>query len=354
MAGQGGAVHHDDGVERRLAGSQRHVLQIAAVEWLGSHLPLVSPKAGQAIAALCIASVPLLGSAVEVLLDGDVGWFVWTTASIYCLLTVLMLLGAVNTWKRVVALGPGVDAMLDQRNRRRLSGWLGFALDWRPQVLALIFGIGTSMWAGIQLSHQLSDYAGSASFAYNLTITWTGGIGAMTVYWLWGSPTLLFTLSSVKDPELDWVAPLQTPAIQETSRLMIESSRLATIGLALFAIPIAVTVALASTHGSVLALSIASVVFSITTVLGCSFLPQIALENLVRRGKEHTLKMLRPKLPSFSELVENPTPEAVARVELYQRLAASPVVVVDWKRMLEYTLLLSGSIVPIAIALASR
>jgi hypothetical protein len=51
---------------------------------------------------------------------------------------------------------------------------------------------------------------------------------------------------------------------------------------------------------------------------------------------------------------EKPTSEAILTAMLYERLAHSPVFVVDWRRFVEYLLLLLSAIVPIAVALLSR
>jgi hypothetical protein len=337
----------------RLDGSDQKVLQIVAVRKIAAWLRIGRSRRAEALAAAMIGCVPLLGCGLELIGGGDVGWFVWSTAVTYGALIVFMLLSAVYSWARVIALGPSIDSILDGEERVNVSRPLGRALGWTPQVVVFALGVICSTCVGALLSGPLGTYAGNAGPAYSLTIGWTGGIGALTVYWLWGAPVLLYPLARIKHPNLDWIAPLQTPAIQEASDLMIDSSRFAAFGLLLFTIPIALTVALASRTWSVWVLSVSPVIFSLVTVLACSFLPQIALESLVRRGKAQTLKTFRQQLPDLTSLLRSPTPQALGSVDLYERLAHSSVSIIDWKRLLEYGLLLLSSIIPVGVAILS-
>lgn len=275
------------------------------------------------------------------------------TALVYGGLIVSMLLGAVYSWPRVIKLGPGIDAILDGEDRATVSRSLGHALGKAPQAIVFLLGVACSTCVGVLLTDPLGPYAGDADLAYSITIGLTGGIGALTVYWLWGAPALLYPLATTENPKLDWVAPLQTPVVQEASRLMINSSRLAAVGLLFFSIPIALTLALASRNWVVWVLSVSPVVLSVITVLSCSLVPQIALENLVRRGKRNVLTTSASLLPNLSDLAQARTPEALAAVELHERLANSPVAIVDWRRLLEYCFLMLSAAVPVAVALLS-
>lgn len=343
----------DDGIRSRLKGSDQEILQIRVVTALASLRWIRQSRNPPMLAAIIIGCVPLLGAVAESIGGGGVGWFVWTTAIVYGFLVALMLYSAVHFWNRVIELGAAIDSILDGHGRVTVSRSLGRALGLLPQAAVFAFGLAFSTWVGFQLTEPLGHYAGNAGLAYRLTIGWTGGFGALTVYWLWGAPAILAPLTRIEHPRLDWVAPLQTPAVQQASRLLIDGSRLAAAGLLLFTIPIAMTLALASRHWAVWVLSVSCLVFSLVTVLVCSLLPQIALENLVRRGRAYTLKRVRLSLPKLEDLLEAPTPEAVAPVEIYERLAQAPVTVVDWKRFAEACLLLLSSAVPITIALLS-
>lgn len=324
-----------------------------AVRWLASAPWIRRSRRPEVVAAGAIGCIPLIALGLEAVCDREVGWFLWTTAAIYSALIIFMLLGAVYSWGRVISLGPGIDLILDEPDREKVSKPLGQALAWQPQALAFAGGVVVSVCVGVLLSDPLGRYAGNAGLAYDLTIGWTGGIGALTVYWLWGAPALIYPLASIDHPNLDWLEPLHTRGVQEVSRLMIDSSRLAAIGLLLFTVPIAMTLALASRDWSVWVLSVSPVVLSLITVLACSFLPHISLDNLIRRGRTQTLRTIKPYLPTLSSLLDAPEPEIPVSVELYERIARSPGSVVDWKRLLEYCLLLLSSVVPIGIALLS-
>lgn len=340
----------------RLARSESEVLQIAVVDRIASlGVTPDSERTSTSLAIVLLGGLPIAACAIEALAGLRVGWFVWSTALVYGLLIAFMIYGARRSWAEVIRLGADIDAILDGEDRQIVLKWLDRALGQIPQLVTLICGGAFSAWVGFKLTGPIGHrYLGDAASAYIFTIGWTGGIGAITVYWLWGSPATLYPLARTEHPKLDWIAPLQTPAVQRASRLMIDSSRLAAIGLFLFTIPISVTLAVASSGWSVWALSISPFVFSLVTVLGCSILPQVALEDLVRRGKSHTLATIRPKLPSRADVFEQPTSEAVLAAMFYERLAHSPVSVVDWRRLVEYLLLLLSAIVPIAIALLSR
>lgn len=342
-------------IGQRLGGSAGEVLQIATLEKIAS-LPLIrSSRFRMSIAALLVGSPPLLACLIQALAGDCVGWFVWTAAVIYGLLVATMVLGARWAWAAFGKLGGDIDAILDGRDRVSVLGWLDKALRRTPQILATVIGVAGSSWVATQLTGSLGeDYLGDGDIAYVITIGWTGGAGALTGYWLWGVPAMFYPLSHTHQPKLDWIAPLQTPAIQKASRLMIESARLASIGLLLFTIPIAITLAVASGNWSVWALGISPIVFSIVTILGCSVLPQIALEDLVRRSKRQTLASIRPHLPSPADAFEHPKPETLEVVAAYERLAKAPVSIVDWRRVLEDLLVLLSAVIPILIALLTR
>lgn len=354
MDGGGGGTGGEGRVQARLRASAGEVMQIRITSWL-AFLPVIRNLRYPVIAAAGIMGcIPLLTAVGELIAGQDVGWFVWGTAILYGVLVAVMILGAFAAWAQVIDLGPDIDFMLDEADQQTVSEWLGRALRWWPQTLALLFGITFSSWVGIHLSDPLGNYADQGRLAYSVTIGWTGGIGALTVYWLWGAPVLFYPLARIKRPKLDWVAPLQTPAIQKASRLTVSSSRLSTLGMLLFTVPIALTLALASRQWSVWVLSISPAVFSLITVLVCSVIPQIALQDLVRRGKSQTLAAIRPYLPTAAEAFDDPQAQRMQAIELYQDIAGSSVSMLDWKRFIEYLLLLFSAIVPVTIALFSN
>jgi len=337
----------------RLAGSEDEVLQIALVDWVAS-LPLirVGGRAAVLLAAMAIGCVPAVACAIEYLAGGSVRWFVWTTAAVYGVLIAFMNFVARRSWHNVIDLGMGVDAILDGQDRQTVMRWLNRALGQAPQLLALAFGALFSGWVGIELTGPIGHrYLGDAAAAYVFTIGWTGGVGAIMVYWLWGAPALFHPLAQTDRPKLDWIAPLQTPAVQMASRLIIDSARAAAVGLLLFTIPISITLALASKSWPVWVFSMSPLAFSLVTILGCSILPQIALEDLVRRGKSQTLAKIRPHLPSPDDAFRSPKGEVLSAIAFYERIAEAPVSVVDWRRFVEYLFLLLSGIVPIVIAL---
>jgi len=342
-------------IGERLEGSTREVLQVGVLERIAL-LPLIrSSRLRIPIAGLVVASPPLIACLVQTLAGDRIGWFTWMTAAIYGLLVMTMVLGARWAWESFIRLGADMDAILGESDRASVIGWLNRALAQTPQALAAVVGVAGSSWVAIKLTGPLGEsYLEDGNIAYVITIGWTGGVGALTGYWLWGAPAMFYPLSHTHRPKLDWVAPLQTPAIQKASRLLIESARLASIGLFLFTIPIAITLAVASGEWSVWAMSISPIVFSIATILGCSVLPQIALGDLVRRGKRQTLDVLRPQLPPPEILFADAKPETLEAVTVYERLANTPVSLIDLRRIAEDFLLLLSAAGPILIALLTR
>jgi len=306
-----------------------------------------------ALAAALIGSPPLLAVLAEMVQGQMVSWFIFSTAAVYGLLIAVMILGAFDAWAQVVRLGPDLDAMLEDGDQRTVVEWMSRALRWWPQILSLLFGMAASTLVGIKLAGPLGGYAGQGAVAYGITIGWTGGIGGLTAYWLWGAPALFYPLTGIERPRLDWVAPLQTPAIQKASRLMVTNSRLSTLGLLLFMVPIALTVVLASRELSVWVLSVVPVIFAGITVLASSMIPQIVLQDLLRRGRRETLAEIRSILPAPTDVFKSPQPSQMQALELYRNIASSPVSTLDWKRFVEYVLLLLAAIIPVAIALIS-
>ena len=340
-----GRIHH------RVKHSADEVVAISVARFLSS-LPVIRDfRYPLPSAATLIGILPLLAVIAE-LVDGEtVSWFVWSTAAIYGVLIVAMVLAACDVWQKLVALSGDLDAMLEVADQEAMAEWLSRALRWPRQILALVLGIAASTWVGIKLSGPLGSYADHGGLAYHVTIGWTGGIGALTVYWLWGAP-LYYPLTRIKEPKLDWVVPLQTPAIQRLSRLTVSASRWSTFGLLLFMSPIAATVIVASGEVSVWILSVFPVIFAFVTVLACSVIPQIVLQDLLRRGRRETLAEIRAVLPTPTNVFRNLDPTQLQAVQLYQSIANSSVSTLDWKRFVEYLLLLLSALVPVAIALA--
>ena len=289
-------------------------------------LPLIrrSPYP-RALGAALIGSPPLLAVLAEMAQGQMVSWFIFTTAAVYGLLIAVMILGAFDAWAQVVRLGPDLDAMLEDRDQRTVVEWMSRALRRWPQILSLLFGIAASTLVGIKLSDPLGGYAEQGVVAYGITIGWTGGIGGLAAYWLWGAPAVFYPLTRIERPRLDWVVPLQTPAIQKASRLMVTTSRLSTLGLLLFMIPIALTVVLASRELSVWVLSVVPVIFAGITVLASSMIPQIVLQDLLRRGRRKTLAEIRSLLPAPTVVFKDPQPSQMQALELYRNIANSPV-----------------------------
>ncbi len=340
-------------IHDRVNGSANEVVPIRVARFLSS-LPVIRGSRYPLLnAAALIGSLPLLAVIAELIPGQSVSWFVWSTAAIYGVLIVAMVLAACDVWEKLVALSGDLDAMLEAADQEAMADWLSRALRWRRQILAVVLGIAASTWVGIKLSGPLGGYAEHGGFAYSVTIGWTGGIGALTVYWLWGAP-LYYPLTRIKEPKLDWVAPLQTPAIQRLSRLTVSASRWSTFGLLLFMIPIAATVMLASGEVSVWILSVFPVIFAFITVLACSVIPQIVLQDLLRRGRRQTLAEIRAVLPAPKGVFRDLHPEQLQAVELYQSIANSSLSMLDWKRFIEYLLLLLSALVPVAIALIAN
>ncbi len=349
MDGQGAHKGH---VQRRVRHASTEVVPIQVAQALAS-LPIIRDLRYPLVAAAAlIGSPPLLAVLAESVAGQSVSWFIWGTAIIYGVLVGAMVLAASDVWQQVVALSADLDAMLEESDQQAMAEWLSRALRWRRQILSLVLGIATSTWVGITLSEPLGGYADHGGLAYSVTIGWTGGIGALSVYWLWGAP-LYYPLTRIKNPRLDWVVPLQTPAVQRVSRLTVSASRWSTFGLLLFMIPIAVTVIVASGEVSVWILSVIPVILAFITVLACSVIPQIVLQDLLRRGRGHTLAQIRALLPTPDETFRDLQPEQLQAVELYQAIATSSVSTLDWKRFIEYMLLLLSALVPVAIALIS-
>ena len=321
------------------------------VQWLAA-LPVVrSSPHPTFVAAILIGSPPLLAVLAGWIEGGSVSWFIWGTAITYGVLSAVMVLAAVTVWQQVIDLTPDLDAMLEEVDQVAIATWLSRTLRSMPQVLSLLLGIAASTWVGIKLSGPLGSYSDHGGLAYSVAIGWTGGIGALTVYWLWGTPALYYPLTRIERPNVDWIAPLQTPAVQRASRLSVSTSRWSTLGLLLFMAPIAATVILASPELSVWILSIFPVIFACITVLACSVIPQIVLQDLLRRGKRQTLSVISEFLPGPREAFADPHPQQLQAIELYRAIADSSVSTLDWKRFIEYLLLFFGALVPVAIAL---
>lgn len=342
-------------IAARLEGSSCAVLQIATLDAVAS-IPVLRRFAhAEPLAAALLGAVPLGACALETLLGERAGWFVWSTAAIYGALISFMLFAARRYWPTFAALGADMDAILDGEGRERVLHRLDRALSLGPQVLFMACGLAFSTTVAIELTEPIgTHYIEAGALAYVLTIGWTGAVGAITAYWLWGAPAMFYPLAKTKSPRLDWLAPAQTPAVQKSTRLMIASARLAAFGLLLFTIPIALTLALASGNWAVWVLSVSPLVLSIASILGCSVIPMRALEALIRAGKADTLATIRPYLPSPSEAFNAPSPDLLASLALYERIADASVSLIDWRRLSESTLLLLSAIVPILIALFSR
>lgn len=198
-----------DGIGARLARSETEILQIAVVDRIASLITAGKSKRVSApLAVAFLGSLPLAACAIEALAGLEVGWFVWSTALIYGLLIAFMIYGARRSWAGVIRLGTDIDAILDGEDRQIVLKWLDRALGRIPQWIALSCGIAFSSWVGLELTGPIGHhYLGDAAVAYIVTIGWTGGIGAITVYWLWGSPATLYPLARTEQPKLDWIAP---------------------------------------------------------------------------------------------------------------------------------------------------
>jgi hypothetical protein len=338
-------------VQKRLEGSEGEVILLRLARAIAAR-PIVRRSCHpMLVASLLIGSPPLLVVLIELAGGRSVSWFIWGTATVYWLLIAVMVLGAADAWQQVLRLGSDLDSMLEEADQQAVARWLSWALRWWPQTLALVLGIAASSLVGGKLATPLGAYADHGGLGYRVTIGWTGGVGALSAYWLWNAPALFYPLSHVERPKLDWVVPLQTPAVQKASRLTVTTSRLSTLGLLLFMLPIAATVVLASGELAVWILSVAPVVFAGITVVASSLIPQFILQDLLRRGRRTTLAEINAFLPGPAEVFRGLRPQQMQAVALYQSIANSSVSTLDWKRFVEYLLLLLAAFVPLVIAL---
>lgn len=337
-------------VQRRLRGSENEVILLRAAAAISSRPVVRASRHPTLVASVLIGCPPLLVVLSELAAGQSVSWFIWGTAVIYGLLIAAMIGGAVDAWRQVLDLSPDLDAMLEDADQRAVAAWLSLALKLSPQILFLLIGIVASSLVGNKLATPLGGYADHGGLGYRVTIGWTGGVGALSAYWLWSAPALFYPLGRVKSPKLDWVAPLQTPAVEKASRLTITTSRLSTIGLLLFMLPIAVTVVLAPGELWVWILSVAPVAFAAITVVTSSVVPQFILQDLLRRGRRKTLAEIRAFLPGPAEVFQGLQPQQMQAVALYRSIADSSISTLDWKRFVEYLLLLLAAIVPLVIA----
>jgi hypothetical protein len=340
-------------VSKRLQGSWDEVIPLRLAAGVAAWPVIRGARNPFVVASLVIGAPPLLAGIAEFADGQSVSWFIWGIAAVYGLLIAVMIWGAKHAWQQVLKLGGDLDAMLPDVDQRAVADWLSRWLRTWPQLSAMLFGAVLATAVGVKLSGPLRGYADHGGFAYDVTIAWTGGVGAVTAYWLWGAPALFYPLSRVEQPNLDWVVPLQTPAIQKASRLTVTTSRLSTAGLLLFMLPIAGTVFLASGELSVWALSVAPALIAGVTVVASSVVPQIILEDLLRRGRRKTLAEIRRLLPPPTEVFQTAQPAQMQAVELYQAIGNASVSTLDWKRFVEYILLFVSAMIPLAIALAN-
>lgn len=343
-------------ISQRLQSAEREVLQIALLDRLSSAPVLRAARHSRLLAASLLGSLPIATTGIERLAGDHIGWFVWITAAIYGVLVTFMLFSAPRYWPLFAALGPDIDAIIDGDGRKEVLRRLNWSLSPWPQLVALACGAVFSTAVAVELTGPIGTrYLGAGALSYVVTIGWTGAVGAITAYWLWGAPATLYPLARTESPRLDWLAPAHTPAVEKSSRLMIECARFAAYGLFLFTIPIALTLALSSGAWAVWAFSISPIVLSLASVFGSSVIPMRALEALLRAGKANTLAAIQPYLPTPAQAFANPdSRELVALLGLYRQIAGAPVSLINWRRLTESVLLLLSVIVPIVIALISR
>jgi hypothetical protein len=339
-------------VERCLEDSWDRVIPLRIVGLISSRRLFHKFRDSIVAPAVLIGVPPVLAALAELASGRPVSWFIWGTATIYFVLVAVMVWGTAHVWEQVLQLGPDLDSMLEEADQKAVARRLSRALKTWLQISFFALGVIAATVVGIKLAGPLGSYGDRGGFAYRFTIAWTGGAGALSVYWLWGAPALFYPLSRVAQPKLDWVVPLQTPAVQKASRLTVSTSRLSTLGLLLFMLPIAVTAILASGEPTVWVLSVAPVAFAGVTVMASSVVPQVILEDLLRRGRRETLAEIRALLPPPADVFHSLQPQQMQAVELYRSIGNASVSTLDWKRFVEYLLLFLGAIIPLVIALA--
>jgi hypothetical protein len=336
-------------MQERLKNSAQEVLLLWLVEiptrWIGRRL---SGRLAGALASIGVASPPVLAVAASSVAH-HVGGLEWFIAADYSGLLCLAFRGGKQIWPELLEASASLDQLAGSTEVRALAvRRFDVILCRELQIAVFVVGIAFSALAAMAVREALEG-AVHLDAAYVVTIAWTGGIGAMLIYWLWVAPTTVLLGVDVPSPCVDWLAPLETPGIRQVRHLMIKSIQRAGVGLVLFTIPIGVTVAQDPSATLLQWLAGAATGFSLCTVLFVTLLPLHRLSKIAHRGKVQALDALRPLVPLPSHLTRSVRQDDLLIAILYERAAAAPTSLVNLRRLVESGILIAAQIASVIV-----
>ena len=268
----------------------------------------------------------------------------------YGALVFLALFFARTTWRQLMAVTGSLDDLLGPEATNVAERFLRLL---RPayQWFALAIGGAGSLIAALLMKTAVSGDA-HLDVGYLVTVTWTGAIGLLIVYWIWAAPMLLFQASRVEYPVVDALAPLLTPGIRKARRLMQTSAWRAVARLTLFAIPIGLTVAVDPSDTVVLVIAGLALAFSTMTVAFVAVVPQRFLGAICRQGRDQELDRIRVFMPPSAHVMKEPTAEMAVSIHFYEQVAGASVTTLSWRRVAEWLLQFAAATTPLAVPIA--
>jgi hypothetical protein len=311
------------------------VLSLRIVRVISYYL---SSKAGFPISDLygflIIASLPIVLDIPFSIINFNVSGIAFLWVIYYLLLSYFLYKFPQKAWIELMEVLDSIHRIIiNNEDKNRLYGWLNNKLNLSIQ-FAWSFFVGLfALIILILISNYFKPFVefGIASYAQ---VYLNAFFGTAAIYWLWHIPLFINELRKIKEIELLWYSPVDTPQISSLTVLLAKSAYYSLIGMCLTFFPLIYYINKLANSQFVLISSLIFVITS-TTVLFISFFPQYWIIQIVKNSKESTLEKIRIEINQLSE-------ESVDSIKLskkilmYHAIRSSNMSILDYKSNINY------------------
>jgi hypothetical protein len=201
------------------------------------------------------------------------------------------------TWSSFVEISPELDAILpDAGARAHMGRWIRRRLNLRNQALVSVLAGCLGGAAGYVVLSSLRT-AVAPSIAYLASTTAICALGANALWWLVSTSLLARAFANLSEPQLDWVAPLNTPGIRHGRLLLLKSAGRTVLGSIVLVGPLVAGLLARPQAPAIVAVIFFAATISFGGTVFVLVVPQYWLTRIVANYRSAACEELRRQLP---------------------------------------------------------
>jgi hypothetical protein len=245
---------------------------------------------------------------------------------VYVAFAAYLMLTSRYVSRRLIALGPWIDGLLDSRTASRdVAGWIRTVSPRRPQIAGcLAAALGAAVAVGVVVSDSSSDFPVRAGWLASVFVAMFFATDAVS--WVVRYGLLISQIGRRSPLAVHTGAPVQTPAVRELRDFSATLAAITGIGLVFFSAPLLWLLMYMDSHGvditHLRTWSVAAFGVSAAISLYAAIAPQLSLAWLVGNQRDRILNEIDAAIPKggYEHLQKD---DVIKKRELFDALAAT-------------------------------